>query len=250
MKKYPEKEPYLFKILQEGMPTIVNTPSQYQDLTFSKLLFYYASKGIMLNNETFRKNPGFYTEGGKYNILAQLLSDNSHLPIRVAVFSGKTKADKLFSVKEFGYQCLLFSLDNILNYGDVLNIPLADERGRVVERKEEPLFDEACFREAVINAIIHNDWVSGNEPMFTVFTDRIEILSRGPIPHGQTIEGFFRGESIPVNARLSEIALQLHISEKTGRGGASHNLKIWKGSIRIQGKVHRSFDSVQQRRDR
>lgn len=70
----------------------------------------------------------------------------------------------------------------------------------------------------VINATIHNDWGSGNEPMFTVFTDRIEILSRGPIPHGQTIEGFFRGESIPVNARLSEIALQLHISEKTGRG--------------------------------
>lgn len=70
----------------------------------------------------------------------------------------------------------------------------------------------------VINATIHNDWGSANEPMFTVFTDRIEILSRGPIPHGQTIEGFFRGESIPVNARLSEIALQLHISEKTGRG--------------------------------
>ena len=98
----------------------------------------------MLNNETFRKNLGFYTEGGKYNILAQLLSDDSHFPIRVAVFSGRTKADKLFSVKEFGYQCLLFSLDNILNYGYALNIPLADKRGRVVERKEEPLFDEAC----------------------------------------------------------------------------------------------------------
>lgn len=53
----------------------------------------------MLNNETFRKNLGFYTEGGKYNILAQLLSDDSHFPIRVAVFSGRTKADKLFLLK-------------------------------------------------------------------------------------------------------------------------------------------------------
>lgn len=29
---------------------------------------------------------------------------------------------------------------------------------------------------------------------------------------------FFAGESVPVNRKLSEILLQLHISEKTGRG--------------------------------
>ena len=32
------------------------------------------------------------------------------------------------------------------------------------------------------------------------------------------MEGFFLGESIPVNEKLSEIFLQLHISEKSGRG--------------------------------
>lgn len=54
--------------------------------------------------------------------------------------------------------------------------------------------------------------------MVTVFSDRIEILSRGTLAPEQTIEGFFAGESIPVNRKLSEIFLQLHISEKTGRG--------------------------------
>lgn len=54
--------------------------------------------------------------------------------------------------------------------------------------------------------------------MISVFSDRIEILSRGTIPIGQTLEGFFAGESVPVNQKLSEIFLQLHISEKTGRG--------------------------------
>lgn len=34
----------------------------------------------------------------------------------------------------------------------------------------------------------------------------------------QTKAGFFRGHSVPVNEKLSEIFLQLHISEKTGRG--------------------------------
>lgn len=105
LRKYPEKESYLFEVLRHGLPTIENTPSQYQDLTFEKLLIYYGAKGIRLNEDTFRKNLGFYTYDGKYNILAQLLSDNSHLPLRFALFGGKTKTATLVSVREFGYQC-------------------------------------------------------------------------------------------------------------------------------------------------
>ena len=40
--------------------------------------------------------------------------------------------------------------------------------------------------------------------MITVYSNRIEILSRGTIALVQTIEGFF-GESVPVNEKLSEI---------------------------------------------
>ena len=35
---------------------------------------------------------------------------------------------------------------------------------------------------------------------------------------GQTLEGFYEGESVPVNQKLSDMFLQLHISERTGRG--------------------------------
>ena len=105
-----------------------------------------------------------------------------------------------------------------MRYGDVLNLIQVDETDRVVERKEIPLFDNKAFREAVINAVLHNKWVEGNEPMISVFSDRIEILSRGTLAPAQTMEGFFLGESIPVNEKLSEIFLQLHISEKSGRG--------------------------------
>ena len=126
---------------------------------------------------------------------------------------------KIFAdYEERSYQCLLYSLDEILRYGDVLNIIQADETDRIVERKEVPLFDNAAFREAVINAFVHNAWVTKNEPMLTVYSDRIEILSRGTLAPEQTMEGFFAGESVPVNRKLSEIFLQLHISEKTGRG--------------------------------
>ncbi len=218
IKKFPILESALFSVLRNGVPTIENTESETQDLTFEKLQIYYGAKGIKLNSQNFMKNLGFFTPEGKYNMMAQLLSDNSHMPIRVAIFSGTSKADNLFAVREFGNQCLLYSLDEVLRYGDVLNLIQADERDRVVERKEVPLFDNEAFREAIINAFLHNKWVDGNEPMITVYSDRIEILSRGTLPNKQTIEGFFSGESISVNKKLSEIFLQLHISEKTGRG--------------------------------
>lgn len=140
----------------------------------------------------------------------------------------------MYSVREFGHQCLLYTLDEILRYGDVLNIIQADEADRVVERKEVPLFDNEAFREAIINAFLHNKWVDGNEPMITVFSDRIEILSRGTIPREQTMEGFFSGESIPVNKKLSEIFLQLHISEKTGRGVPKITEKYGKGAFEFR----------------
>ena len=38
------------------------------------------------------------------------------------------------------------------------------------------------------------------------------------MPPGQTLEGFYAGESVPVNQKLSDMFLQLHISERTGRG--------------------------------
>ena len=218
LKDYPKREVELFKILSNRVETMENVPAKYQNLSFYKLFGYYGSKSIVLNEKTFVRNLGLKTDEGYYNLLAQLLSDNSHIPLRVSIFGGKTKAAKLLAVREFGNNCLLYTLDELLRYGDVLNLRQADERDRVVERREVLLFNGSAFREAVINAVLHNRWVSGNEPMISVFSDRIEVLSRGSIPPTQTIRGFYLGESVPVNEKLSEIFLQLHISEKSGRG--------------------------------
>lgn len=47
----------------------------------------------------------------------------------------------------------MYSLDEVLRYGDVLNIIQADEKERIVERKEVPLFENDAFRETVRNII-------------------------------------------------------------------------------------------------
>ena len=218
LNKYPERESQLFDILRNGLPTIESVEAFDQELTFRKLMMYYEDKGIVLNRKTFEKNLGLLTKDGKYNMLAQILSDDSQIPIRVSIFRGTDKASMLYSVREFGNNCLLNSLDKVLEYGDVLNIMQADEKDRLVERKEVPLFDQDAFREAIINAFVHNAWVDGNAPMITVYSDRIEILSRGRLAPKQTLTGFYLGESVPVNRKLSDIFLQLHISERSGRG--------------------------------
>lgn len=171
LNKYPERESYLFHVLRVGLPTICNTEADNQELSFDKLFVYYASKGITFNKRTFKKNLGFLMDNGKYNMLAQLMSDNSEIPIRFAIFNGKDKTSTMYSVREFGNTCLLMSLDKVLEYGGVLNVPQADERGRKVECKEVLLFDEDAFREAMINAFVHNQWITGNAPMITVFSD-------------------------------------------------------------------------------
>ncbi|MBO7086188.1 MAG: ATP-binding protein, partial [Bacilli bacterium] len=64
LSKFPEKEVDLFYILREGIPTITNTKSKYQELTFSKLFGFYGSKGIILKETTFKKNLELLTEDG------------------------------------------------------------------------------------------------------------------------------------------------------------------------------------------
>lgn len=218
LKDYPKLEKSLFKVLENGYPTILNTPAIYQDLTFNKLFMYYGAKGVELRRETFINNLSLKMSDGRFNILAQLLSDDSHMPLRVSIFEGKTKASNLYSVKDFGYDCILYSLKNLLDYGDVLNLVRSDETNRKEERNDYTLFDIKSYNEAIVNAVLHNKWAEGNEPMISVFSDRIEILSRGNLAPYQTIDGFFLGESIPVNEKLSNIFAQLRISDKSGRG--------------------------------
>ena len=220
LSKFPEWEIRLLNVLSNGIPTIVNTaaPDYAQDLTFEKLFLYYGAKGIAFRQETFKKTLKLQTADGRYNIMALLLSDSNDIPIRVSVFSGKTKADTLFSVKEYGNSCILYAMDKILDYGDAINIIQADERGRISERKDVPLFDYEAFHEALLNAFVHNKWVGLNAPMISVFTDRIEILSHGGLGIEQDLEGFYSGVSILVNEVLASIFLQLRLSERSGRG--------------------------------
>ena len=234
--RFPEYEIKLNSILMNGYPTIVNTsaPDYAQELTFEKLFLYYAAKGIELRKGTFEKTLKLKTKDNKYNIMAYILSDQNDIPVRVSVFSGIDKSAPLFSVKEFGNTCIMYSMDKILEYGDAINIIQADERNRISERKDVPLFNYEAFHEAILNAFIHNKWLTLNAPQISIFTNRIEILSHGGLAIDQDESGFYSGSSLPVNEVLASIFLQLRISERSGRGVPKIVSIYGKESIKIE----------------
>ena len=236
LSKFPEYEIKFNSILMNGYPTIVNTsaPDYAQDLTFEKLFLYYAAKGIELRKETFEKTLKLKTKDNQYNIMAYILSDQNNIPVRVSVFSGIDKSAPLFSVKEFGNTCIMYSMDKILEYGDAINIIQADERNRISERKDVPLFNYEAFHEAILNAFIHNKWLTLNAPQISIFTNRIEILSHGGLAIDQDESGFYSGSSLPVNEVLASIFLQLRISERSGRGVPKIVSIYGKESIKIE----------------
>lgn len=173
--------------------SIVNRESLNQNLSFSKLLVYYSAKGLPLKEGTFKEELSFYVPGTR-------------------------KSDNLYSVREFGNQCLLYTIDQVLDCCDVINIIQADESNRIVERKDVPLFDAKAFREAALNTFIHNDWLGLNAPMISVFSERIDILSYGTITEGQTLEGFFEGKSQPTMQGTLRYLLAVENQLKSGRG--------------------------------
>ncbi|MCF0237211.1 MAG: putative DNA binding domain-containing protein [Sphaerochaetaceae bacterium] len=234
LRKYPEREGNLWVKLRLGYPTIINTLAPNQNLDFTQLLLYYSAKGLPLKESTFKEDLCLYVPGTKnYNILAYLLSGSNTITCRVSVFLGTNKASSLYSINDFGHQCILHTVDEILRYGKTININRTDETNRVVERIDKPLFDLDSYREAILNAFIHNDWVDLNAPMIWVFSNRIEIVSNGALPKAQTLQGFYMGRSKPRCNELSEVFLQLRLSERSGRGVAKIMDKYGKEAFKI-----------------
>ena len=87
-----------------------------------------------------------------------------------------------------------------------------------MERIEIPLWNKVALREAVINAIVHNDYSFEVPPKFEIFPDRLEITSAGRLPESLTREEFFNGISIPRNKELMRIYRDVELVESLGSG--------------------------------
>ncbi len=195
--------------------SIVNMEANNQELTFDQLKTLYAGNNLTLRENTFQQNLNLLTRSGAYNLMAGLLADANSYSIKVAVFRGTNKTD-LIKRNEYGYKCMLVAVKQVLDYMEALNDTAVEMGGSL--RRESKLFDFPCFREAWLNACLHNRWSRQTPPAVYMFDDRIEIISVGGLPEGLTLEEFFEGKSKPVNLELQQIMVQLDYIEQTGHG--------------------------------
>ena len=187
-----------------------------QDLTFNGLKSLYISNGYTINDATFAKNMGLLTANGKYNYIAEILSDNNNCSIKVVRFKGKDKLE-MISRNEFGYKCMLIALKQAFEFVLSFNETRVDVDSNL-ERKEINLFDKNALDEAWTNACLHNRWIRNVPPAIYIFSDRIEIISTGGLPLDFSKEEFFNGVSHPINFSLMKIMGQLNFIEQTGHG--------------------------------
>lgn len=195
--------------------SIVNIEANNQELTFEQLKTLYAGNNLTIRESTFRQNLNLLTRKGTYNLMASILADSNSYSMKVAVFRGTDKTD-LIKRNEYGYKCMLVAVKQVLDYMEALNDTVVDIDGGL--RKESKLFDFSCFREAWLNACLHNRWSRQTPPAVYMFEDRIEIVSVGGLPAGLTLEEFYEGKSKPVNLELQQIMVQLDYIEQTGHG--------------------------------
>lgn len=190
--------------------------SPNQELTFNALFAILAGSGIhpKATNE-FYSNYGLLNRNGNFNINAYLLSDNNEISLKVVTFEGTDKS-VMSKRTEYGGKCILVSVSEVLRFFETINVMNVNLDG--AKREEQPLFDYPSFREAWINACLHNDWNNAIAPSVYLFDNRIEIVSYGGLPFALSKEGFYQGTSMPVNKSLLTVFMVAKYAEQSGHG--------------------------------
>lgn len=194
--------------------TLKEIDSPRQELTFNQLKIYYEEHNLKLN-DNFLQNLDLLTSEGKYNYNAFLLADENNVSIKLVKYLGNNKLELLENL-EFGNRCLITTTQRILERLDVENTTYA--KIEYFGRKEQEKIDSRALKEAVINAVVHNDYSYGNSPIIELYSDRIEITSAGGLPQELSQEEFLEGVTAPRNKELIRVFKDVELIENIGSG--------------------------------
>lgn len=217
---------------EQGLSNIdamVLQESYHQDLKFAKLKLLLLENGYHIDDISFERNFKLRTTSGYYNYLAELLADDNTIPFIFVKFKGYDKT--VFSErKDYGNQCIILAYEKMKERLSIENISKTITNPR--PRRDIYLFDMDAINEALVNAIVHNDYRI-TDPQVALFHNRLEILSHGGLPYGLTKDEFFKGISKPRNKQLMDIFSRLGIVEHTGHGVPKIVEKYGEGAFEI-----------------
>lgn len=161
---------------------------------------------------------------GLYTNLALLLSDQCTHTIKVAIFQGKDNA--VFRERQEFSGSLLKQLREAYHFLDFYNRTEATFSG--LKRIDKRDYPEETLREALLNCIIHRDYLFSASTIINMFEDHVEFISLGGLVSGINMNSIFLGASQSRNPNLQAVFYRLELVESYGTG-IRRILRLYKG---------------------
>jgi len=151
---------------------------------------------------------------GLYTNLALLLSEQCPYTIKAAIFQGCDNA-VFRERKEFGGS-VLKQLKDAHQFLDFYNKTRAAFLG--LERVDQRDYPEEAIREALLNSIIHRDYLFSGSTIINMFDEHVEFNSLGGLVSGLSMDAIMMGVSQSRNPNLAAVFYRLKLVESYGTG--------------------------------
>lgn len=200
-------------IMETSGKSFEESRSLNQDLTFQTLNAELRARGMEFGAEQM-KTLKLVGRDGLYNNLALLLSDQCVHTVKVAVFQGADNA--VFRDRREFSGSLLKQLEDIYAFLDRYNRTEASFSGlRRMDRRDYP---PEAIREALLNSMVHRDYLFSGSTIINLYEDHLEFVSLGGLVPGLSMEAVFLGASQSRNPNLAAVFYRLGLVESYGTG--------------------------------
>lgn len=207
----------LTRLILEGQNiSFEECKAKKQDLSFCVLSKKLENKLNLssINLDTL-KTLELYDDKNGYNNAAELLADTNTFPgIDIVRFGNNINI--ILDRVTFSNESILSQYDKTI---EIFNKYYCYEEIKGAFREKKELIPEACFREAIANALVHRTWDINAHITISMFDDHIEITSPGGLPKGISEEEYLDGGiSIPRNYIICNVFMRLQMIERFGTG--------------------------------
>lgn len=184
-----------------------------QDLTFDALAASFSERGYELGEAQMR-TLGLVDEDGQFTNAGALLSDQCDSSIKLASFFGTKRTTFKSRLETQG--SLVTQLDQALDF----LAKYSDYQTKFVNmrRVDYEDFPPDAVREALVNAVVHQDYDAHVSLLISVLEDRIEIVSYGGLPGSRSLDEFQMDVSVLRNPKLAAVFYRLGLIEAYGTG--------------------------------
>jgi ATP-dependent DNA helicase RecG len=213
-------------ILKGTNRTFDTTPTRHRkdEQSFSVLEATYRHRTRLRFNKSDYKSFGLVNDDGFLTLTGSLFTDQ-HIVYNARLFCTRWRGlekgsifDDAIDDKEYEGN-LIHLLTNGCDFVKLHNQVRFEKAP--MERVDKPGYSERAALEALVNALIHRDWlIQGAEVNINIYDDRLEISSPGGMYNGKTIQeqNIYEMESERRNPVIADLFHRMKYMERRGSG--------------------------------